>query len=108
GIVLPRRGFTAASPQVDAAGRCGRLSQRLVRERYGSSRPTRRECVGHMIAFGETRMRRDGEFGTYYNKARVHRAPGKNAPLRRAIGHLRAITLCPRRLSSPILPDLSF
>jgi transposase InsO family protein len=34
----------------------------------------RRECIDHMIVFGEAHLRRIiGEFAAYYNKVRVHR-----------------------------------
>jgi len=61
----------------------------------------RRECIDHMIVFGEAHLRRTlGEFATYYNNVRVHQSLNKDAPLHRAIEQLGAIT------SRPILGGL--
>jgi transposase InsO family protein len=61
----------------------------------------RRECLDHMIVFGETHLRRTlGEFATYYNESRTHCALNQDAPLRRAIERLGAIT------SQPVLGGL--
>ena len=49
----------------------------------------RRECVDHMIVFGEAHLRRIlGEFAAYYNKVRVHRSLDIDAPVRRRIENL--------------------
>jgi transposase InsO family protein len=46
----------------------------------------RRECVDHVILFGEAHLRRIlGEFAAYYNESRTHRALSKDAPVHRAI-----------------------
>jgi transposase InsO family protein len=61
----------------------------------------RRECLDHMIVFGEAHLRRIlGAFAAYYNKVRVHRSLDKDAPFHRAIEHLGAIT------SRPVLGGL--
>jgi len=49
----------------------------------------RRECVDHMIVFGEAHLRRIlGEFAAYYNKVRVHRSLDMDA---RSIGGLKTL-----------------
>jgi transposase InsO family protein len=53
----------------------------------------RRECVDHVIVFGEAHLRRIlGEFAAYYNESRTHRALSKDAPVHRAIERLGDIT----------------
>ena len=61
----------------------------------------RRECVDHVIVFGEAHLRRIvGEFAAYYNESRTHRALSKDAPIHRVIERLGNIT------SRPILGGL--
>jgi transposase InsO family protein len=61
----------------------------------------RRECLDHMIVFGEAHLRRIvGAYAAYYNEARIHRSLNKDAPFHRAIERLGAIT------SHPILGGL--
>jgi transposase InsO family protein len=61
----------------------------------------RRECVDHMIVFGEEHLRRIlGEFAAYYNKARVHRSLEMDAPVHRQIERLGVIR------SRPVLGGL--
>jgi transposase InsO family protein len=61
----------------------------------------RRECLDHLIVFGETHLRRVvGEFAAYYNESRPHRALNQDAPVHRAIERLGAIT------SRPVLGGL--
>jgi transposase InsO family protein len=61
----------------------------------------RRECLDHIIVFGETHLRRIlGEFAAYYNESRTHRALSQDAPVHRAIERLGAIT------SRPVLGGL--
>jgi hypothetical protein len=56
----------------------------------------RRECLDHMIVFGEAHLRRIlGAYAAYYNEARTHRSLNKDAPLYRAIERLGAITSLP-------------
>ena len=53
----------------------------------------RRECLDHMIVFGEAHLRRIlGSYAAYYNESRTHRALDKDAPLHRTIERLGAIT----------------
>ena len=68
----------------------------------------RRECLDHIIVFGETHLRRIvGAYAAYYNESRTHRSLDKDAPLHRAIQR-HHITTRPRRTSSPILKNLIF
>jgi transposase InsO family protein len=54
----------------------------------------RRECVDHMIVFGEAHLRRIlSAFAAYY--MRVHRSLDKDASIHRAIAHLGAIASRP-------------
>src|SRR5262249_33383509 len=61
----------------------------------------RRECVDHMVVFGEAHLRRVlNSYARYYNKSRIHRALSKDAPFPRAIERLGVIT------SRPVLGGL--
>jgi uncharacterized membrane protein len=61
----------------------------------------RRECLDHMIVFGEAHLRRIlGAYAAYYNESRTHRSLNKDAPFHRRIERLGAIT------SHPILGGL--
>jgi transposase InsO family protein len=56
----------------------------------------RRECLDHMIVFGEAHLRRIlGRYAAYYNESRIHRALNKDAPVHRAVERLGAITSQP-------------
>jgi transposase InsO family protein len=71
----------------------------------------RRECLDHMIVFGQAHLRRIlDKYAAYYNGSRIHRSLDKDAPFHRAIERVGAITspACPRRPSSPILQNLIF
>jgi transposase InsO family protein len=69
-----------------------------VERLIGSSR---RECLDHMIVFGEAHLRRIVVvYAAYYNEARTHRSLNKDAPLRRSLERLGAIT------SQPVLGGL--
>jgi hypothetical protein len=60
----------------------------------------RRECLDHVIVFGEAHLRRIlGKYAAYYNESRIHRL-NKDAPLDRAIERVGAIT------SRPVLGGL--
>ncbi len=54
----------------------------------------RRECIDHVIVFGETHLRRImSMYASYYNQARTHLARGKDAPIGRSterFGHIIA------------------
>jgi DNA recombination protein RmuC len=61
----------------------------------------RRECLDHMIVFGEAHLRRIlGKYAAYYNESRIHRSLDKDAPFHRAIERVGAIT------SQPVLGGL--
>jgi transposase InsO family protein len=57
----------------------------------------RRECLDHVVVFGECHLRRVlSVYAAYYNQTRPHRSLRKDAPLRRAIqrrGHVAAIPI---------------
>jgi transposase InsO family protein len=61
----------------------------------------RRQCLDHMIVFGEAHLRRIlGRYAAYYNESRIHRSLCKDAPFRRAVERFGAIT------SQPVLGGL--
>src|SRR5262249_19017232 len=61
----------------------------------------RRECLDHMIVFGEAHLRRIlRKYAAYYNVSRIHRSLNKDAPFHRAIERVGAIT------SRPVLGGL--
>jgi transposase InsO family protein len=61
----------------------------------------RRECLDHLIVFGEAHLRRIlGKYAAYYNESRIHRSLDKDAPFHRAIARLGVIT------SQPVLGGL--
>ena len=61
----------------------------------------RRECLDHMIVFGEAHLRQIlGRYAAYYNESRIHRSLDKDAPFYRAIERLGVIT------SQPVLGGL--
>jgi hypothetical protein len=61
----------------------------------------RRECLDHMIVFGEAHLRRIlGRYAAYYNESRIHRSLDKEAPFHRAIERFGDIT------SQPVLGGL--
>jgi transposase InsO family protein len=63
----------------------------------------RRECLDHMIVFGEAHLRRIlGKYAAYYNESRIHRSLNKDAPFHRAIERVGAIT------SQPVLGGLHY
>jgi transposase InsO family protein len=48
----------------------------------------RRECLDHMILFGEAHLRRIlRKYAAYYNESRIHRSLNKDAPFSLAIEH---------------------
>src|ERR1700746_3818947 len=54
----------------------------------------RRECLDHMIVFGEAHLRQIlGKYAAYYNGSRIHRSLNKDAPFSRGIEHLGVISL---------------
>jgi Integrase core domain len=61
----------------------------------------RRECLDHMIVFGEAHLRWIlRKYAAYYNVSRIHRSLNKDAPFHRAIERVGAIT------SRPVLGGL--
>jgi transposase InsO family protein len=61
----------------------------------------RRECLDHMIVFGEAHLPRIvGKYAAYYNESRIHRSLNKDAPFSRTIEHLGVIR------SRPVLGGL--
>jgi transposase InsO family protein len=61
----------------------------------------RRECLDHMIVFGEAHLRRILRgYATFYNVSRTHRSLNKDAPLHRAIDRPGAV------VSRPVLGGL--
>ena len=61
----------------------------------------RRECLDHMIVFGEAHLRRIlRAYAAYYNELRTHRSLNKDVPHHRAIQRLGVIT------SQPVLGGL--
>ena len=68
---------------------------------YVLSSTIRRECLDHMIVFGEAHLRWIlGRYAAYYNESRIHRSLDKDAPFHREIEHLGVIT------SQPVLGGL--
>src|SRR5438034_11717828 len=52
----------------------------------------RRECLDHMIVFGEAHLRRTlGKYAAYYNESRIHRSLEKDASFHRVFGPVGAI-----------------
>jgi integrase-like protein len=52
----------------------------------------RRECLDHIIVFGEAHLRRFlGRYAAYYNESRIHRSVEKDAPFHRTIERLGVI-----------------
>src|SRR5437763_15119138 len=56
----------------------------------------RRECLDHMIVFGEAHLGRIlGRYAAYYTESRIHRSLHKDAPFRRTIERFGVITSKP-------------
>ncbi len=56
----------------------------------------RRECLDHVLVFGEAHLRRIlASYATYYNRVRTHLALDKNVPLSRAIQRSGSIVAIP-------------
>ena len=61
----------------------------------------RRECVDHLIVFGDAHLRRIlREYAVYYNGSRTHRALNQDAPVHRQIQTIGAVK------SRPVLGGL--
>jgi hypothetical protein len=56
----------------------------------------RRECLGRLLIFGESHLRRIlSAYSAYHNEARTHLALEKDAPLRRAVQRFGTIVAMP-------------
>jgi transposase InsO family protein len=56
----------------------------------------RRDCLDHVLVFGEQHLRRVlALYSQYYNEARTHLGLGKDAPLGRAVQHSGPIIVTP-------------
>jgi len=56
----------------------------------------RRECLDHVIVFGEAHLRRIlAAYATYYNGIRSHLALSKDAPMSRAVQSVGCIAAMP-------------
>jgi transposase InsO family protein len=56
----------------------------------------RRECLDHVIVFGERHLRYVlFAYAAYYNETRPHRSLQKDAPLRRAIQRIGEVAVIP-------------
>src|SRR5882762_2807637 len=67
----------------------------------------RRECLDHMIVFGEAHLRRILRgYAAYYNVSRTHRSLNKDAPLYRAIERLGAVVSRPVVCTENLNPNV--
>jgi transposase InsO family protein len=56
----------------------------------------RRECLDHVIVFGEAHLRRIvSMYASYYNEARTHMSLGKDAPISRSIERFGRVVVKP-------------
>jgi len=56
----------------------------------------RRECLDHVVVFGERHLRCVlFAYAAYYNQTRPHRSLQKDAPLRRAIQRIGEVAVMP-------------
>ena len=56
----------------------------------------RRECVDHLVFFGEAHLPRIlTRYAAYYNELRTHRSLKKDAPIHRAVQHVGRIVHAP-------------
>ena len=56
----------------------------------------RRECLDHVVVFGERHLRRVlSAYAAYYNQTRPHRSLQKDAPMRRAVQRIGTIATIP-------------
>jgi hypothetical protein len=52
----------------------------------------RRECVDHIVVWGEGHLRRIlGEYAAYYNESRTHQSLSKDAPVSRPVQRIGSI-----------------
>jgi integrase-like protein len=56
----------------------------------------RRECLDHVVTFGEGHLRRIlSAYAAYYNQTRTHLALDKDAPLQRMVQRLGRVAVIP-------------
>ena len=56
----------------------------------------RRECLDHLVIFGEAHLRRVlSAYAAYYNQSRTHLALQKNSPLERAVQRVGEVAAIP-------------
>jgi hypothetical protein len=68
----------------------------------------RRECLDHIVVFGEAHLRRIlRSYARYYNDIRTHRSLDKDAPVSRPVQRTGSIKSFPWT-PSPLCPGLSF
>jgi len=81
--------FVTVRPRHARRGKTGHV-ERLI----GS---IRRECLDHMVVFGEADLRRLlKSYASYYNRVRTHLSLNKNAPLfrpRQTVGNIMSIPI---------------
>ena len=81
---IGRRAFITLLGGVTARSHRGRPGRIPYVERLIGT--VRRECLDHVLIFGERHLRRIlAMYSSYYNQTRTHLALGKDAPLRRAV-----------------------
>src|SRR5215204_4509632 len=70
----------------------------------------RRECLDHVLVFGERHLRHVlACYINYYNAARTHLSLDKDAPDQRAVQSMtHPSATCSRRLAPPIRSDLIY
>src|SRR5437868_12890056 len=67
----------------------------------------RRECLDHVVVFGERHLRRVLlSYINYYNETRTHLSLDKDAPLSRTVQRPYSSPSNPARAASPIYSDL--
>src|SRR2546430_3688071 len=82
--MIGRRTFITLVGGVTARSHRGRPGRIPYVERLIGT--VRRECLDHVLIFGERHLRRIlALYSSYYNQTRTHLALGKDAPLRRAV-----------------------
>src|SRR3974377_2316645 len=77
-----------------ATGRSGSPWQNGIAERLIGT--LRRECLDHMVIFGEAHLRRIlSAYAVYYNQTRTHLALNKDCPLGRPIQRFGTVAAIP-------------
>jgi hypothetical protein len=69
----------------------------------------RRECLDHILIYGERHLRRILTlYSLYYNETRTHLGLGKDAPLRRSVQRSGTIVTTPIWIASSLCADMIF